>query len=61
MNQLINWLFQQTTDGATYLQVIIVGLFLLIMINFVFKNIEDLMECMKDKPQRSEDNNERER
>lgn len=49
MNQLINWLLQRTADGATYLQVIVVGILIIVVFNFLFDNLEDIFESKKRK------------
>lgn len=49
MDKLIKWLFQQTTDGATYLQVIVVGILIIVVFNFLFDNLEDIFESKKRK------------
>ena len=47
MNSVIEWLFQRTSDGATYLQIIIVGILFICMINWIFKIAEDVRDCLK--------------
>ena len=39
MDKLIDWLFQQTPDGATYLQVIIITSLLFIVIRLFYKDV----------------------
>lgn len=48
MNQLIDWLFQQTTDGATYLQVIIVGLLLCFTAYSIFITLMEIIDIIQD-------------
>lgn len=45
MDKLIGWLFQRTLDGSTYLQVIIIG-FLLWVLLYVFLN--DLLKFIEE-------------
>ncbi len=45
MDKLIKWLFQSTQDGSTYLQVIIMG-FLLWVLIYIFLN--DLLKFIEE-------------
>ena len=45
MDKIIKWLFQRTSDGSTYLQVIIIGLLLWILL-YVFLN--DLLRFIEE-------------
>ena len=49
MNQLINWLFQRTSDGSTYLQVIAVGILIVVVFNFLFDSLEDIAGSKKER------------
>ena len=44
MNQLINWLFQRTADGTTYLQVIVGGLLLCFALNILFSEVKSFLQ-----------------
>lgn len=57
MNKVIEWLFQRTANGATYLQVIIVGLLFITLFNFIFKTLEKIKDEL-DNPTEEEDNDE---
>ena len=49
MNLLIKWLFQRTSDGSTYLQVIVVGILIVMVFNFLFDSLEDIAGSKKRK------------
>lgn len=44
MDKLFNWLFQCTPDGATYLQVIIIGGLLFWAIGGIFVTMSDVLD-----------------
>lgn len=44
MNKLINWLLQPTQNGATYLQVLIVGALMCVVLHLFFKNIKEVID-----------------
>lgn len=46
MNHLIEWLFQRTPDGATYLQIILISIILIFLINYFFKCMGEVMSCI---------------
>lgn len=49
MNKVIEWLFQRTSDGATYLQVIVVAILIVVVFNFLFDSLEDIAGSKKER------------
>lgn len=48
MDKFIAWLFQRTSDGATYNQVIILSVCLLFLLPMLIKEFIALIECSKE-------------
>lgn len=46
MDILIKWLFQRTSDGATYLQVLIIGSLLLILFKAMANTGEEIYKSL---------------
>lgn len=44
MDKLIDWLFQQTPDGVTYLQVVVGGLLLCFALNILFSEVKSFLQ-----------------
>ena len=51
MDRIINWLMQPTSNGATILQVLLLSIFLLIVINLSFRQIEEIIKIAKEELQ----------
>lgn len=51
MDRIINWLMQPTSNGATILQVLLLSVFLLIVINLSFRQIEEIIKIAKEELQ----------
>lgn len=52
MDKLINWLFQSTQDGSTYLQVIIITLLLFLMIHIFFTDISKTLKQIREEDEK---------
>lgn len=48
MNKIIEWLLQNTPDGATYLQVIILSGILIFALSKLFAMIKDVFYILKE-------------
>ena len=44
MEKIINWLLQSTSDGSTYLQVIIISTLLCLFLYLLFTDFEKIVE-----------------
>lgn len=56
MNELINWLFKTTQDGATYLQVIILGIIFAFTLCGLCITLKDSINLLKEGDVDNEDN-----
>lgn len=48
MDKVIEWLFQRTPDGSTYLQIIIIGLLFIGLIDVIFKTLEEVRKSVEE-------------
>lgn len=46
MDKLINWLFQRTVDGVTYLQIIIIATFLILLAYCFVDTYKEIQKIM---------------
>ena len=57
MTKIINWLLQPTSDGATYLQVIILAPLLCVLIYGIYFAVSDIWNDIKEEEDNGENDN----
>lgn len=48
MDKLFNWLLQTTPDGATYLQVVMIGTLILVLMNMLCITTQEIFKIVKE-------------
>lgn len=59
MDKLIDCLFRQTTDGATYLQIIILAVLMFLIVYLFIDTTKEIVEIMKGEYKKEDDENEK--